>query len=242
MNISVFIGALSSASVEFLETAAIAYAIARSGYPREAILGTITGLASVGIAVAIFGTGLKVIPLDILQVFIGIILLWFGFRWMKKSVFRQVEGKRAGWITDPINSEGIVLETGNTDFSFFNFIIMIKSAALEALEVAIIVTTLGLASNAWNESLVGVGLALLSTVAVVSLLHGYLLQVPEILIKLSAGIMLMAFGTFWIGEGLGFNWPLGDLMLLFLIVLYGSCSFVAISWLKTKNLSENISN
>jgi uncharacterized membrane protein len=40
MNVGVFIGALSSSGVEFFETAAIAYAIARSGYKREAIWGT----------------------------------------------------------------------------------------------------------------------------------------------------------------------------------------------------------
>jgi len=43
---------------------------------------------------------------------------------------------------------------------------------------------------------------------------GHLLKVPEVLIKLGAGILLMAFGTFWVGEGLGWNWPLGELMLL----------------------------
>lgn len=121
---------------------------------------------------------------------------------MKKSVWRQVEGKRAGWVSDPLTSEGVFLETENTGFNFLNFIFMTKSAALEALEVVIIVTTLGLASSAGNEALSGAVLAFFLTTAVVILLHGQLLQVPEILIKLSAGIMLMAFGTFWIGEGL----------------------------------------
>nr|WP_026735690.1 hypothetical protein [Fischerella sp. PCC 9605] len=234
MNIGIFIGALSSASVEFLETAAIAYAIARSGYPREAGLGTIAGLSVVGIAAAILGTGLQAIPLEFLQVVVGFVLLWFGWGWVKKSVLRQAEGKRAGWVTDPLTSEGIVLATEDTAFNFFNFTIMTKSAALEGLEVAIIVTTLGLASGAWSESLSGAGLALLLTAALVSLLHGHLLQVPEVIIKLSAGIMLMAFGTFWIGEGFDFSWFLGELTLLILIGLYGIISFLAIYWLQNK--------
>lgn len=190
--------------------------------------------AVVSVVAIVLKTQLQAIPLELLQIVIGLLLLWFGFGWVKKSVWRQVEGKRAGWISEPLTSEGIVLETENTGFNFLNFILMTKSAALEALEVAIIVITLGLASSAWNESLSGAALALLLTTAVVTLLHGQLLQVPENLIKLSAGIVLIAFGTFWIGEGLGFKWVFGELMLLILITFYGLISFLVIRWLQTK--------
>jgi len=238
MNVGVFVGALGGASVEFFETAAIAYAIARSGYQREAALGTITGLAIVGLAAATVGTELQLIPLRLLQIAIGLVLLWFGWGWIKKSVLRQASGKRAGWVSDPLGSEGIVLEAQRQGFSRLNFIIMVKSAALEALEVAIIVTTLGLASRAWSEALSGAGLALLLTVAVVAVLHGHLLKVPEVLIKLSAGVLLVAFGTFWLGEGVGLAWPFGDLSLLGLIGLYGLISFIAIRWLRAKRRKQ----
>ncbi|MBV8883601.1 MAG: hypothetical protein JO235_06315, partial [Chroococcidiopsidaceae cyanobacterium CP_BM_RX_35] len=221
MNVGIFVSALGGASVEFFETAAIAYAIGRSGYRREATLGTVTGLALVGIAAAVLGTELQLIPLRFLQIWIGLVLLWFGWGWVKKSVLRQAKGKRAGWITDPLGSEGITLETQRRGFSRLNFVVMVKSAALEGLEVAIIVTTLGLASRAWNEAVWGAALALALTVAVVAVLHGHLLKVPEVLIKLSAGVLLMAFGTFWLGEGLGLPWPFGDVSLLGLIILYG---------------------
>lgn len=83
MNVGIFVASLGSASVEFFETAAIAYAIFRSGYPREAIWGTITGLMGVGIVSALMGTGLQYIPIRILQVAIGLVLLWFGWGWYK---------------------------------------------------------------------------------------------------------------------------------------------------------------
>ena len=232
MNIGVFVGAVSGASVEFFETAAIAYAIARSGYRLEAIWGTITGLAIVGLATAILGTGLQRIPLRLLQVVIGVVLLWFGWGWVKKSVRRQAQGKRAGWINSPLESEGIVLESKVRGFSWLNFIVMTKSAGLEALEVAIVVITLGLASKGWYEAIVGAGLALVLTVVLVAVLHGHLLKVPEVLLKLGAGVLLMAFGTFWLGEGVGLTWMLGDWMLLILIGLYGLASVLAISWQK----------
>ncbi|HEY9635078.1 MAG TPA: hypothetical protein V6D14_16870 [Coleofasciculaceae cyanobacterium] len=90
MNAGVFVGALSSASVEFFETAAIAYAIARSGYKQEAYWGTLAGLVIVGVATAILGTGLQLIPLRLLQVVIGAVLLWFGWGWVKKSVYDRL--------------------------------------------------------------------------------------------------------------------------------------------------------
>jgi uncharacterized membrane protein len=45
-------------------------------------------------------------------------------------------------------------------------------------------------------------------------------KVPENLMKMSVGVMLVSFGTFWTGEGLRVRWPGGDTMLLVLVVLY----------------------
>ncbi|QKQ73159.1 COG4280 domain-containing protein [Nostoc sp. TCL240-02] len=234
MNVGIFVASLGSASVEFFETAAIAYAIFRSGYPREAIWGTITGLMGVGIVSALMGTGLQYIPIRILQVAIGLVLLWFGWGWYKKSILRQARHKRAGWITNPLESEGIALETKRNQFSQLNFLVMTKSAAIEALEVALVVITLGLASGTWIEAIAGAGLALLLTVAVVAMLHGYLLTVPDVWLKLSAGVMLLSYGTFWLAEGLGFASPLGEFALPILIGFYGGISLFAIRQLQTQ--------
>lgn len=240
MNTGVFISALGAASVELLETAAIAYAIASSGYKQEVYWGTFVGLSLVGIVTALLGTSLQLIPLYLLQIIIGLTLLWFGWGWVKKSVLRQVKGKRAGWIEDPLVSEGITLESKAEGFSKINFIIMTKSAALEGVEVAIVVITLGLASGAWKEALSGAILALFLTISLVILLHGYLVKIPEVLIKLSAGILLMAYGTFWLGEGVGLDWPLDDLTLLLLIGLYSFICSLVIQWLKKRENLDNL--
>lgn len=238
MNLGVFATVLGSASVEFFETAAIAYAIARSGYPREAIWGSVTGLVAVGTASAVLGKGLQLIPLHLLQILIGLVLLWFGWSWYKKSIIRQARHKRAGWIADPLEAEGIHLENQHRQFSRLNFVVMLKSAALETLEVALVVLPLGLASGAWTEAFSGAGLALLLTVGVVAALHGYLVKVPEVLLKLSAGVLLLSYGTFWLGEGIGLNWQIGDWMLLALIGFYSLASVLIIRWLQSKPISE----
>jgi Ca2+/H+ antiporter, TMEM165/GDT1 family len=80
------------------------------------------------------------------------------------------------------------------------------------------------------------------SVALVCLLHGQLLQVPEVLIKLSAGIILMAFGTFWLGEGLEFDWLLGELAILALIGSYASVATAAYFWLKNQKSAEKLEN
>jgi uncharacterized membrane protein len=45
--------------------------------------------------------------------------------------------------------------------------------------------------------------------------------------KMSVGVMLVSFGTFWTGEGLRVRWPGGDTMLLVLVVLYAVVVAVA---------------
>ncbi len=239
MNSGVFVTVLGGASVEFFETAAIAYAIARSGYPREAVWGTITGLIAVGVAAAFLGAGLQVIPLYLLQIMIGIVLIWFGWGWYKKAILRQANHKRAGWIVDPLEGEGIHLEQQQRRFSRLNFAIMFKSSALETLEVVLVALPLALASGAWTEALEGTVLALLLTVAVVLALHGHLVKVPDVLLKLSAGVLLLSYGTFWLGEGLGFNWFIGDWMLLILIGIYTLFSILVILWLQARQVRRS---
>ena len=239
MNIGVFTTVLGGASVEFFETAAIAYAIARSGYLREAVWGTLTGLVIVAAATAVLGISLQVIPLHLLQILIGLVLLWFGWGWYKKSILRQAKHKRAGWITDPLEAEGIHLDNQPRRFNRLNFVVMMKSSALEALEVALVALPLGLASRAWNEAILAVGLSLLLTIVVVALLHGYLVKVPEVLLKLGTGVLLLAYGTFWLGEGVGIDWILGDWMLVILFGLYSLFSLLAIRWLDTKQDSSS---
>ncbi|MBW4472732.1 MAG: hypothetical protein KME45_20500 [Stenomitos rutilans HA7619-LM2] len=49
---------------------------------------------------------------------------------------------------------------------------------------------------------------------------------------MSAGILLLAYGTFWLAEGLGIESPIGELGLLILIGVYGLISLLAIQQLQ----------
>jgi uncharacterized membrane protein len=53
----------------------------------------------------------------------------------------------------------------------------------------------------------GAGAALLLVVALGAILHRPLLRVPENTLKFAVGVLLCAFGAFWLGQGLGLQWP-----------------------------------
>jgi uncharacterized membrane protein len=50
--------------------------------------------------------------------------------------------------------------------------------------------------------------------------------VPENALKAVVGVMLVSYGTFWTGEGLGVRWPRADLSLLVLVAVYGAAAWV----------------
>ncbi|WP_310424074.1 hypothetical protein [Chamaesiphon sp. VAR_48_metabat_135_sub] len=242
VNWQILIAALGGAAIDFLEIAVIAYAIARSGYKKEAIAGSIFGVILVGIIAIPFGGILRSIPLNWLEILVGVTLLWFGWRWVNKSIKRLAKGKRAGWMSDdPLAAEEIVLDGQNLGFNQLNFWVMAKSAILETFEVAILVVTLGLASGAWYESLAGTAIALVFSVLIVTVLHKYLLNVPEVLIKLGSGILLGSLGTFWLGEGLGFDWLFGDFAIAAIVTAYSGLSAIGWWWLR-RDLGEVIMN
>jgi uncharacterized membrane protein len=58
--------------------------------------------------------------------------------------------------------------------------------------------------------------ALLLVGGVAIAVQGPLSRVPENTLKYLVGVMLTAFGTYWIGEGLGVEWPASDVALFYL--------------------------
>ena len=97
---------------------------------------------------------------------------------------------------------------------------------------SVIAITLGIASNAWYEILGAISLTFIGSIVVVLALHTYLLKVPDVMLKLSTGILLLSLGTFWLGEGLGWDWWYEDWAILGLLGLYSLLAALSILWLK----------
>ena len=56
--------------------------------------------------------------------------------------------------------------------------------------------------------------------------------------KFAVGLMLTTFGTFWIVEGAGGEWPGGDAALPVLLALWGGLSWLAVRVLAARRARE----
>ena len=69
------------------------------------------------------------------------------------------------------------------------------------------------------------------------LLHRPLARIPENALKFVVGIMISAFGIFWLGEGMGFSWPGDDFSLPLLAIVLLAFSLAAIPMLRRPGAS-----
>jgi uncharacterized membrane protein len=89
-----------------------------------------------------------------------------------------------------------------------------KAVVLEGIEVVFIVIAVGAAGNMLVPASIGAAVAGLLVVALGIMLHRPLARVPENALKFAVGVLISAFGIFWVGEGLGFGWPGHDLAII----------------------------
>jgi uncharacterized membrane protein len=172
--------------------------------------------------VAIFGPALGRIPITTLQLIVGILLLLFGIRWLRKAILRA-----AGVIS--IHDEAKIYEkekalmreagvSARASFDTIAFIACFKAVSLEGLEVTFTVLAIGAGGSLLVAS-IGAALAAVVVILLGLALHRPLARVPENTLKFIVGIMLTAFGIFWIGEGLRYPWPGEDLALIAMVAL-----------------------
>jgi uncharacterized membrane protein len=223
------LAAFLAALVEFVEALTIILAVGTIRGWRSAIVGAIAGVVTLTLLVLAFGPALQQVPLAVLQLVVGVLLLLFGMRWLRKAALRsagviglhdetaiyakQTKALRADGPPPPrrLDALGVV-----TTF---------KAVILEGLEVVFIVIAVGAASSTLVWASIGAAAAGLVVISLGLMLHRPLARVPENALKYVVGVLLSAFGTFWIGEGLHFAWPRDDLSLLAL-----AGGFFVISW------------
>src|ERR1700704_7096109 len=92
--------------VEAVEALTIVLAVATVRGWRPAGLGALAGLLALALIVVALGPLLDRVPLHLLQLVIGVLLLLFGMRWLRKAILRS-----AGVIPLPDETMGFATET-----------------------------------------------------------------------------------------------------------------------------------
>ncbi|KLU66395.1 hypothetical protein DEAC_c17940 [Desulfosporosinus acididurans] len=234
--------------VEFVEALTIVLVVGVTINWRSSLLGAGAAALTLAVLVAVFGSTLVMfIPIEVLRQVIGTILILFGMQWLKKALLRYSGLKsmhdEAAIYEEQMQKLRAHGEAEPSKFNGFGFLTSYKSVLLEGLEVAFIVITFGSSVSAdkfsgiWTAA-EGALLALIIVVILGLLIRGPLTKIPENTLKFSVGIMLVTFGTFWTGEGLGIQWPYADLILLALIIFYLALSLIVIKWLTPYGIEQ----
>src|SRR5262249_52027774 len=144
-----------------------------------------------------FGPALGQIPLHALQLVIGVLLLLFGMRWLRKAILRA-----AGMIALHDEAAAFAAETGklaapSSSAGWIAGVTAFKAVLLEGLEVVFIVIAIGAGQGLLLPASLGAAAACALVLAIGLLVHRPLARVPENLLKFGVGVMLSAFGVFW---------------------------------------------
>lgn len=196
-----FVASFTGTAVEFLETMAIAYAIIRAGYPREALSALVLGHALVFVLAAFMFPFHGFFPIFWLRLVAAVLLTSMGLHWSLKSLRRIQAHQRPRWAEDPLGKLLVTpAESGVATFSLFVFFVMGKSSIVEAGEILLVVFPVAAATSAWNQVLWGVGAGIAAVSVATLALHGQLKKVPEVKLKLVIGLVLTVLGVSWLLE------------------------------------------
>ena len=221
MSWAIFLGAFVGSLIELVEVLAVVLVVGRVAGWRNALVGAGGAVGLVAVGALVVGSGLALIPARPLELVAGVILLAFGQAWAR-SVTKYYGGVRqAPADDDEILREQLAREDGRGGWDAVALATAFKSSLVESFEIAIVVIGLGTAGGNWHEA---VGGALAATVVLVCIAFWFrtsLETVPVKPAKFIAAALLMGFGTYWVGEGLGFEWPGGMLSLIWLTFPWG---------------------
>ncbi|MGC1548862.1 MAG: hypothetical protein WA777_10045 [Rhodanobacter sp.] len=207
--------------VECVEALTVVLAVGAVRGWRSALAGSGVALLTLLLIIALLGPALTRIPLKEVQWVVGALLLLFGMRWLRKAILRAagilaLHDEAATYASQTKALQGLGSMVRGWDK--LAFAAAFKITMLEGIEVVFIVIAIGAGGvGLLVPASVGAFAALLVVVALGIAVHRPLARVPENTLKFLVGVLLSAFGTFWVGEGLDFAWPGGDWSILGLI-------------------------
>src|SRR3989475_8834795 len=137
-----------ASAVEFVEAFTIVLVVGVTINWRSSLAGAFAATATLAAIVATLGVALvRFVPIDYLRLVVGVILILFGLKWIKKAILRY-SGLKALHDEEAIFEETRAElrargETIAQRIQPFGVALSYKSVLLEGLEVAFIVITFG---------------------------------------------------------------------------------------------------
>ena len=232
-------GASFAASfVEAVEALTIVLAVGLARGWRPALTGAAAALAALALIVAVLGPLIGAVPLRALQFVVGVLLLMFGLRWLRKAILRAIGvvglhdedaafQRQTGELTEAERGQELGLDWIAGAAAF-------KAVLLEGIEVVFIVIAVGAARGRIGLASAGAVAASILVAAIGAAIHRPLARVPENALKFAVGVMLSAFGLFWTGESLGVEWPGGDPAILAFALIFLGVAAALVALLKPR--------
>ena len=228
-----FLSSLVASAVEFVEALTVVLAVGVTRQWRSTLLGAGAAILVLLVGVAVIGSAIATfVPIGLLRLIVGAVLIVYGLQWLTRAVLRAAGarasrdelasfGRQVAGLADeqPVPPAGV---------DWISFTVAFKGVLLEGTEIAFIVVTFGAAAGQLVPAALGAVLAGIGVVVVAAVIRRPLARLPENQMKFGVGLMLVSFGTFWAGEGVGVVWIGSDLAILTLLAAYVVISLVAV--------------
>ncbi len=232
-KVILFVSAFLASIVEGVEALTVVLATGTTRGWRSTLIGVGAALVALAAVIIVLGPALTVVPLDTLRIIVGGLLLIFGLQWLRKAILRA-SGFKAMRDEEAIYRAQLAAApsatpTQGSGMDWYAFTVVFKSVFLEGFEVAFIVVTFGAAAKDVPLAAFAALVALTAVVIVGLVLKQPLERVPENTIKFAVGVLLSTFGLFWSAEGIGVEWPGGDLAIL---GIFAFLLIVSIGWVQ----------
>ena len=231
---------LFASAVEMVEALTIVLAVGHTRGWRSALEGSGAAILTLAAVVALFGPALVRVPLDALRLVVGGVLLIFGMQWLRKAILRS-SGLKAKHDEDEIYRETVAELAALGAASRRDrvaFVLAFKGVFLEGLEVVIIVLTVGTSAHRLGLAALAAGAAVVTVGVTGMVVARQLSRVPENAMKMTVGVLLVSYGTFWTGEGLRVRWPGADTALVVLAAFYLAVTWLFVLWLRAGTPSD----
>ena len=217
--------------VELVEGLTIVLAVGAVRGWRVALSGAAAALISLSILILLFGNGLQRLNVPVFKLSVGFLLLLMGLRWLRKAMLRAA-GVRKMHDEAKIYDQEIqhlrATDAHLRGFDFGAFATAFNGVFVEGVEVVFIVLAVGVGSAKLAPAIAGALSAAVAVIILGVIARGPLTRIPENALKYAVGVLVSAFGTFWVGEGIGLTWPWADYTLIALSLTWLSVSALGV--------------